>query len=242
MKITHDIKTALWCGPAAISAVTGEPTSKIMELARYVTGKPTVKGLSVGALKGVLSRLGYRVDDVYSFGSVFCQTGGTATAPTLAKWTRENAATFSKLPCVVLVSNHYVTVKGRTLIDNHVPTGAPLKKAPWRRARVARVLRVEKVEGPVFQVPPPPPKVEPTSGEYRRKTQALARKFGVDVSCENGLDVIWVYPPPSLQSEDDDRHAGDHAAYDWKEALGRVQDYVTDLGKQATTKTENTPK
>jgi hypothetical protein len=230
MKITHDIKTALWCGPAAISAVTGRPTSEIMALARYVTGKQTVKGLKVGALKAILNRLGYRTDEIFSAGLEFC-AGNPNWKPTLAKWTRANAKAFAKLPCIVLVTNHYVTVKGRTLIDTFVRDGAPLKKAPWRRARVARVLRDERVEGPVFQVPPPLPKLEPTNGDYRRKTQALARKFGVDVSCENGTDVIWVYPPPSLTSEEDDCHAGDHAAYDWREALARVEDYVRDLGK-----------
>jgi hypothetical protein len=229
MKITHDIKTALWCGPAAISAVTGRPTSEIMALARHFTGKKTVKGLSVRALRQVLNALGYRTDEIFSAGLEFC-AGNPNWKPTLAKWTKENAKAFSKLPCVVLVSNHYVTVKGRQLVDTFTPgfEPVPLKKAPWRRARVAKVLRVEKTEGPVFVPPPPFKPVVETAG--RGAVLRLARQYNIEVDDQQKeFDQIWIYPPPALTDGALDRFDGDHCVFDWADAMQRVKGYISDL-------------
>src|SRR5688572_20955201 len=230
MRIRNDIKTVLWCGPAAVAAVTDRPVSEVMALARHFTGKRSPKGMHPGTLKAVLNALGYTTTEVFSAGLEFC-AGNPQWNPTLAKWTRENAAVFRAAPCIALVSNHYVTVQGRSLIDNHTKEMTPLKRAPWRRARVARVFQVNRVAGPVF-VPPPPYVAPKPKTEGRAAVLRLARKHGVEVDDrQNDMDQIWVYPPPSLTDEALDPHAGDHCAFDWLDAMQRVQDYVKALAK-----------
>lgn len=228
MKINHDLKTALWCGPAAISAVTGAPTSQIVALAKKFTGRQVIKGMNVYTLRQVLNALGYRTEEAYSALRAWTfERGSDLRDPTLAKWTRENREKFSRLPCIVMTTSHYVTVKGRSFIDNHTKKPVPLSKAPWRRARVAQAWQVQKVEGPVLEIAPPVKSTMVTTG----KTAALrlAKLHSIEVTPED--DLIWVYPPPALTDESVDQYAGDHAAYDWADALQRVQGYVEDLKK-----------
>ena len=144
MKITHDIRTTLWCGPAAISASTGEPTSKIMALAKHFTRDKVVKGISNRTLISTLDALGYRVEVVYE--SIHSFFSGGPPRPTLAAWTKANAGIFSEHPVIIMVTGHYVTVKGRLFVDTMTPGYAPvrLKKAPGRRSRVCRAWRITK--------------------------------------------------------------------------------------------------
>ena len=74
--VTHDADRRMWCGPTAISAVTGAPTSKVFALADAdrqaridkgtwsIMGRSrsrSVKGMAHGELVNVLRALGHRV-------------------------------------------------------------------------------------------------------------------------------------------------------------------------------------
>lgn len=231
-KINHDLKTVLWCGPGALCTLTGLPSSRIMAVLKYVTGKPVVKGVSVGHLAKAAAFLGYQFvpQSVYSLAT---ENG----LPTLAKWTSENSQLLSKGAVVFVVSNHFVTVSGRKFCDNWTRVPVALKKAPRRRARVHSAWHVVPIVGFKPQpLPTPPPDLKSARPNYSAKAYALARKHEIEVTAgEPSPDCIWVGPPPSLTDEDTDRYAGDHYVYDWAEALERVRGYVEDLGKVPVT-------
>lgn len=234
--IVHDLKTTLWCGPGTLATISGQPSSVCMKALRDSTWNTRpIKGVGCSLLVKAAARLGYRLTEIKVpyVGKL-----------TMAAWTRENAAAFAQNPVVLVVANHYVTIKGRSFNDNWSKTPVPLRTARLRRARVCSAYRVEEMTPdaapPVAKparpawdtMPPPAPPVDPVKAQVLR----LAKANGVLVDSEKGSDVIWVYAPPALDSEELDRHAGDHSTYDWTEAMVRVRDYVADLNAAASAK------
>jgi hypothetical protein len=139
------------------------------------------------------------------------------------------------------VANHYVTVKGRSFNDNWCKVPMALKKARLRRARVCSAYSVEamtpdaappvaKPARPAWDTMPP---TAPPRDLNKLKAQRMASANGITCAkdCE-ASDVIWVYAPPALDSEELDRYNSEgHACYDWAEALDRVTNYVHDLNR-----------
>lgn len=170
--VKNDISTILWCGPAAISAVTGEPVSKIVAMAKQLSGKRCIKGISTGLLQRTMTMLGWEASTIHRFDrrkessghAVVTQlrSGSTITVipgafdkyvevkdrPTLARYLREHREDFQEHACIVETTGHYVAVYGRRFCDNFTKEPVFLRKSPHRRARVQRVLQIKKVGGP----------------------------------------------------------------------------------------------
>lgn len=228
--INHDLKTTLWCGPAALATVTGKPVSECVAALQKTTRKTApIKGVTNLMLTRAAAHLGIKLVELPP------PVQETFLMPTLAAWTRCNRHEFAAQPVIVNVTGHYVVVSGRSFNDNHTRTPVNLKKAPHRRARVQHVFRCEPLPpgSPVPEVLPKdiPPRVAHPEFQARCEARRLAALFGVEVERDvNTNDLIWVYPPKSLAwPEEKDRHAGDHATYSWAEALRRVKEYIEDL-------------
>lgn len=225
--IVHDRATTLWCGPAVLAAISGQPTSAIHRVLQGVTGRATIKGVYNQELCKAALKLGHQLtalpsNEVMAFPAMTCLT--------LAQWTRQNAALLAQHTVIIQVTGHYVAVSGRTFVDSHTKAPVSLKRAPHRRCRVQSVYLVRKVEGAVVEIPAPAPKRVDASRKERTEAKALAAQHGISIEpYENGVGEFWVYPPPGLDSEDKDRNYSDHLAYDWSDVLERVKGYVADL-------------
>lgn len=225
--IVHDRATTLWCGPAVLAAISGQPTSAIHRVLQGVTGRATIKGVCNQELCKAALKLGHQLialppNDVISL--------RYATYPTLARWTRQNAALLAQHTVIIQVTGHYVAVSGRTFVDSHTKVPVSLKRAPHRRCRVQSVYLVRKVEGAVVEIPAPAPRRVDASRKERTEAKALAALHGIPIEpYENGVGEFWVYPPPGLDSEAKDRNYSDHLAFDWSDVLERVKGYVADL-------------
>jgi hypothetical protein len=166
--VKNDIKTILWCGPAAISAVTGEPVSAIVAIMKHLSGKSRIKGVTTGLLQRTMTMLGWEAATIQRFdsekisghveiiGDITVQHGyatkyvPTKKRPTLARYCREHRVDFAEHACIIELSTHWVAVYGRRFIDNHTKEPVFLRKSPHRRARVQRVLQIKKVGGPTW--------------------------------------------------------------------------------------------
>jgi len=147
--IKHDLPGTLWCGPAALSITTGQPTSVIHRHIIAKTGKRRVKGVTNLVLGHVANALGFKLELIYNWTEDHryeMQWGIPRRiqnpVPTLARFLREQRENLSSAPVIVNVTRHYVVVQGRTFIDNQVGKPIPAKKAPGRRRRVFRAWRV----------------------------------------------------------------------------------------------------
>lgn len=235
--IKHDLKTALWCGPAALSAVTGKPTSHVVEAIRQSVNpayrnKP-VKGVSNEILRRAAELLG--CDIICHFNYIMERRNasvderlsrhriGTWRPPTLAAFCRQHRELLRHEILIINITGHYVTVSGRSFIDNHTGKVVPLSEAPFRRARV-QVAWIVRPGLKLDKVAPAPPKPADPNAKYRRESNELAKRY--HISIEPHLPgEYWVYPPPSI--EHIDPYADEHLAYDgWPDVRARVQRYA----------------
>lgn len=227
--IDHDIKTTLWCGPAALATISGQPVSACMAAIRacwWDKSKP-IKGISNTTLVKAAAVLGFRLTEIKM---------PFHHQVTLACWTREHGPMFADAPVVVNVTGHYVTVKGQSFNDNSTRKPVSLKRAPHRRARVQRAFTVEPMvptAPPVMVAPVVTVRPNPPRDLNKLKAQRMASANAIPCAKDNeASDVIWVYAPPALDTEELDRYASEgHACYDWAEALDRVTNYVHDLNR-----------
>jgi hypothetical protein len=165
--VKNDIQTILWCGPAAISAVTGEKVSTVVQWMKQLSGKRSIKGVSKGLMQRTMTMLGWEASTIQKFdseringgteriGSSIVVVSGFSTKyvpwkkrPTLARYLREHRADFQEHACIVELTGHWVAVYGRRFCDNHTKEPVFLRSSPHRRARVQSVLQIKKVGGP----------------------------------------------------------------------------------------------
>lgn len=137
-KVKHDHRGLCWCGPAAVSALTGRGTAEIIAILKQVSGRRRIKGVYNGWIAKALQRLGY---------SMFLRNVYGANKPTLARWTREHPVTRRTKFLLIQVTGHYVVVHGRKLIDSRYKDGVFLGQAKGlRRKRVRKVFIVTEME------------------------------------------------------------------------------------------------
>jgi hypothetical protein len=222
--VKHDLKTVQWCGPTALAAISGQPTSvvhaAIKQCARHIKH---VKGVSYGLLQNAGAALGYRLQyrDAANWGNA------KRTWPTLAQWLRANKAIYAQTPVIVCVTGHYVTVCGRSFIDNHTKTTVPLSKAPGRRCRVKAFFVVSPLTTPVPPVVVPPKAID-VHRVVRQEAKALAAKHEIRIEGHNPGE-FWVYPPHGLyHAEEADPYDDNHLAFGWPDVLKRVKEYAAD--------------
>lgn len=124
-----------YCGPHAISVLTGASFEVVRAAINRVRRRPSnqgVMGVSNGTMSTVLRWLGkemvkYRV------------TGD----PTLKAWLRD-ADRKEGRPYLIEVTNHYVVVIDDWLIDNHTRGKVNINFAPHLKKRVKRVWRIDE--------------------------------------------------------------------------------------------------
>jgi hypothetical protein len=210
-----------YCGPGALSALTGIDTEQAARLLRHVSGRRYIKGTHRGTMLRALFLLGYDAQPV-DFGH----------RPTLAEWLRHSRDSGAYL---VELTTHWCVVTDRRYIDNTRPDGVALSQAPNRRARVDRAwLITMRVRVNVASVIPAPParKTDNAQARARAEVKRLAALHGLHVERELSIESkpIWVGPGAET---DDDPCEGDHYVYCWLEALARVQVYIEHAAKRA---------
>jgi len=211
-QIVHDNRSKLWCGPAAIAAVTGQPTSVVTRaLLQVRDGKP-VKGIYNHELLGALRMLGYMPsEEVRVRGPL-----------TLAEFAAKHRNLFSERPMIVQVTGHYVVLAGRRFVDSHTMTPVWLKDAPHRRRRVEWAWSFTKWGEPTM---PAPRQADRAGSSTMAKAKRLAAKHGIEIQRDGaGRSAMWWVTCPAL--EHDDPHEGSNGAYSQQEVLEAVEDYV----------------
>jgi hypothetical protein len=146
-----------YCGPGALSIITGIDTAQAAAALREVSGRKAIKGAHEVHMRRVLTKLGYRV-----------QTVTFPEGTTLAAWLKANPLSQRGTKVyLITVAHHYVTVQGRRGGCNLTGGPVALKDMKKRRGVVASILLVSKQAKPepVQRVagvkPKPPAKLQP---------------------------------------------------------------------------------
>ena len=131
--INHGTKASdknRYCGPSAISAVTGLTTGEAARLIRSINGKASVKGTYASELIGAFAQCNIEVS------SVRCVSG----EKTLGQWLKESSSLRGDDVFLVSAGHHWQLVQGRKYV-----CGITREVVSQRDRRVKRRAKVKSV-------------------------------------------------------------------------------------------------
>lgn len=130
-------KKRWYCGPFAISVITGAGFEQVRSVSNSVANRPLnqgICGMSEWNVLKALQELGFWTQLAYKWHNKDYQK-----KLTFKEWLKRDRA-----DCIYLVvlTGHYVVVKGNQFIDNHSKHIVGVNYAPWQRKRVLEAYRV----------------------------------------------------------------------------------------------------
>lgn len=142
MASLHPIPPGLYCVPAALVAITGEPVAAVIfptlnRLACTPTLIETVAGVQVSAVEAALQELGYRV----------CRYKSGAAGPLRARvstWARRSSERYSGKVLLLCTRTHCLVALDGRVYDNHMPHGPLGEDHSWARTVVTYAALVER--------------------------------------------------------------------------------------------------
>jgi len=212
-----------YCGPAAVSIITGIDTAEASAVIRFVNKKRSVQGTHDWEIIKSLNLLGYNVASAAKLNRLKPKTN-----PTLAAWLKSDERD-GKTLYLVVAGNHWQVVQGRRYCCGLSRDIVSIRDAKVkRRARVTAVYRIDHARK-VALADVLPAKVKDTEATVRRKARELAAKHVIEIEtyldCD-GLRIIVWGQDDVCDVEGLDPFWGDHYADDWADALERVQEYA----------------
>lgn len=137
-----------FCGPAAISAITGRTAECGAAWINKMRGRPihhSVGGTFTGNLIDALRILGYCTQDSEVTPVPKRRIGKClSTRPTFAQWLRSTDRNRTKM-YLVNAGHHFMVVKGTKVVCNQQPQGNPTGRAMNRRSLVRRVFEIQAI-------------------------------------------------------------------------------------------------
>ena len=134
--VTHESgRHNRWCGPAAVSVLTGMTAEDAARAIRRVTGKTQCTRVKLGDLLRALRQQGLVLNAV----GIWSRGTGPTTAAWLKTRRQRTRATDTYL---VAQTTHFIVVRGDMAVDNQTGKPVPLAKITGRRARVAAAYLV----------------------------------------------------------------------------------------------------
>jgi hypothetical protein len=218
-----------YCGPAALSIITGIDTAEASAVIRFVNKKRSVQGTYDWEIIKSLNLLGYNVASAAKLNPLTPKAN-----PTLAGWLKSDGRD-GKTLYLVAAGHHWMVVQGRRYCCGKTRDIVSIRdEKVKRRARVTAVYRIDHARKVALaDVLPAKVTVKDTEATARRKARALAAKHDIHIEAERMWDggeyytriIVWGQPDV-CDDEARDPFYGDHYADDWADALERVQEYA----------------
>ena len=226
-----------YCGPSAISAITGMNTGEAARMIRHVSGRKSVKGSADWEVREVLERCGIR-----SVRENFGLKLGRSKGPTLAAWLRHTVKERTAKRVFLIVAGwHYQLVQGRRIVCGILgePTSIRDKRVK-RRARVAEVFELHSM-GKICKPPEAIKPKRPVNSYYNTAQRMLkAMNITIDKDHIGGGEIQkWVTGYDDIDANGEDIDFVEigvleyHCCYEWCEvvwALEAIAEYRKEHG------------
>ena len=217
--------TNRFCGPSAISALTGMTTGEAARLLRHVSGRSKIMGASTRSVINALRLCGIRAMGRWTEGK-----------PTLAGWLKATHGKRGGRVFLIVAGNHFQLVSGNRYVCGLTKDVVELTHPKVKRR--ARVTDVYELKADAITIPAQARKPKISADPYkaqeakaRREAHRLAARIGVEI--ERHADIgRWYVSHPDLLDTGADPWEGDHYAEDWRDALERVRVYEQHLAAQ----------
>ena len=202
-----------YCGPSAISAITGMTTGEAARLIRLESGQTAVRGTHTSHLLYALSKCNVR-HERRSFGLKLHRR----TGPTLAGWLKATVKERTANRVFLIVAGwHWQLIQGRRYVCGIVKEPVSIKsKRIKRRARVAEVYELWCDQKVVIPSQARKPKSLDYNAKWRRLSKKLAEKLNVRLDVERDA-VGWAYWVNAEEVE------GNQFCTNWTEVLERLK-------------------
>lgn len=137
-------KIATWCGPAAISILTGNRVEycarKIAKFRNNGNNKGywsvrRVKGMGNFEMRYILDFMGYQLIRLHDH---------DCKGKTLQGWINTYSSKYHRAICLVNMTHHYVVTHLGQVADNRVPEGCPIAEHSSRRCKIYCIWIIKK--------------------------------------------------------------------------------------------------
>lgn len=213
--IKHDNKSQLWCGPAAIAAITGQPTSVITAMLREASGEPRITGVANAPALKVLGDLGYAVDMERHY-------IGRDRRFSLNEVAGDFSAALEHMAALVVIPGHYVVLHAGKFIDNNYPAPIPVASAPRSDDLVENIWLLRRVGPPQIASRFIKAWNDSTTAQARK----LARRYRIGLRREMWDGLKYVLTCPVEVDDVDDIYENDWEAETPDELLRKVKQYA----------------
>ena len=231
--VDHGKDKNRYCGPSAISAVTGLTSGEAARLIRKQSGKRSVKGTSTSDIRRALDACNIQMRVVLpQEGMRFGRRDGI----TLARWLKMTTRSRGSKIFLIVAGWHWQLVSGRRYVCGITGDIVSIRdKKVKRRARVSEVyeLTSDNVMLPSFDVSKPKPKASSTRYQCKKLVKQHP-EFGFRIEAENYSGepdgwFWWVAMSDELEDraiELEHELSDCHGCYSWDEILERLQEMV----------------
>ena len=138
----HEIdEVRVYCGPAAIMAVTGKRLPEVRAAINTVRKKPAHSGVC-----GMYDNQVRRTLNILGVEHYYQSTEFPEHVKTLEKMVKDKRWCLPDHQYIISITGHYVAVENGIVIDNHTRFGCPVEKHWSRRKKVKSVFMVYKEE------------------------------------------------------------------------------------------------
>lgn len=149
MKVKRREDSNSFCGPAALSLLTGKHVDKCVEEIHifrnvyYGFRRHAVRGMTNQEMRSVLARMGFSINPVFH-AQIASNFRGSTTIVGVMRWLKRQPGWNPKKKYLINVTGHYVVMKGIKLFDNKNPNGVFFGKYNHRRIRVRQAWEVSR--------------------------------------------------------------------------------------------------
>ena len=221
-----------FCGPAAVSIISGLDTAQSAALIREKSGRKAIMGTSSYEVARALKTLGFTLISAAKVNPLDRKSN-----PTLAAWLRETTKVRGSSVYLISAGQHWQVIQGRrfccgitkeivSIRDEKVKRRARITGV-WRvvadvDAPARRELRREVVTGLKAASKRTPAQKAESSARYM--AHRLAKQYDIEIETVRGVaPIVW---GPTFVNEENDPYYGDHISQGWEDALRMVKTYV----------------
>jgi hypothetical protein len=136
LKLIREEGDNTYCGPAAMSLLTGKPVKECVKAIKKAGNRKIVKGIYTWELVAGMKKLGFKAElqplPRYTAPDGYQHSHKNYTLRQLLdRWWRNSETAY-----LVVLTHHFIVVQGRMMYDNSNPEGLPLGLYKRLRTRV----------------------------------------------------------------------------------------------------------
>lgn len=222
-----------YCGPCAISIITGMTTGEAARLLRHVSGRKSIKGTYTSEVTDVLEMCNIKAT-YEDFGLRLSYSKGPTLARFLKHTVKERNA---KRVFLISAGRHWQVIQGRRIVCGILKEPTSVRdKSVRRRKRVNKCYELSVLPDRNIVIPDAARKPKRTQASDYAQAKRLAKKMEIEIELDQigpsrQYDIQkWICDYKDVDENNEPLDFADmgvidgHCSYDWGELLGKLEE------------------